>query len=99
MPPKADATKQLEDMLARIQELELKEKENLKKIEKLQNDNNTLEGRIKILEEKLLNDNNVLEGRIKVLEEKKTNGVLDFSKLFDRKSNKSTEEISLRKIL
>jgi hypothetical protein len=67
MPPKSDATKQLEDMLARIQELELKDKENLKKIEKLQN------------------HNNVLEGRIKILEEKKKNGVLDLSKLFDKK--------------
>jgi chromosome segregation ATPase len=34
-----------------------------------------------------------LETRIKTLEEKKTNGVLDLSKLFDKKGNKSSEEI------
>ncbi len=70
MPPKADSTnKQLEDMLARIAELERKDENNLKKIEEL-------------------------ERRIKTLEEKKTTGVVDFSKLFDKKGNKSSEEMT-----
>ena len=76
MPPKADSTnKQLEDMLARIAELERKDENNLKKIEELERNNADL------------------ERRIKTLEEKKTNGVLDLSKLFDKKGNKSSEEM------
>jgi hypothetical protein len=76
MPPKADSTnKQLEDMLARIAELERKDENNLKKIEELERNNADL------------------ERRIKTLEEKKTNDVLDFSKLFDKKGNKSSEEM------
>ncbi len=43
--------------------------------------------------EDLERNNADLERRIKTLEEKKTNGVLDFSKLFDKKGNKSSEEM------
>ena len=49
------------------------------------------ENRIKQLE----NENQLLKEKVKKLEEKPSNGVLDWSKLFDKKSNKSTEEIKL----
>jgi hypothetical protein len=56
MPPKAHSTyKQLEDMLARIAELERKDENNLKKIEELERNNADLETRIKTIEEKKTN--------------------------------------------
>ena len=77
MPPKSETAKQLDDLLSRIEELERRESENLKKIEKLEV------------------DNGILVERIKALEEKKTDGVLDWGRLFDKKGIKSTQEIKL----
>jgi predicted nuclease with TOPRIM domain len=47
------------------------------------------ENRFKQLE----NDNKLLQDKVKNLEEKPRNGVLEWTKLFDKKNYKSTEEI------
>ena len=61
----------------------------LTKVKDLEEKDKENVNRIKQLEK----DNKVLKEKVKILEEKPSNSVLDWGKLFDRKSNKSTEDI------